>query len=131
MLIASVWTELVNTVLQWIGYYFGKLVNVLIAAFMQVAQWLGQYVASFAIGIIANMVSAIPGVTADDGMAAATFARGELEKWNHLFPVYESLSCLTVILTFRLAIGAYRAYHTAVWHASNLHNSLPKIAGTG
>lgn len=131
MLYASVVTDLINSFLQILGYFFAKLVNVLIAGLMQAIQWVGVKVASFAIGMVSAMLSAIPGVTFEDAFHAGAIARAELEKWNYLFPVYESLSCLTVIFAFRIAIGIYRSYHTAVWHAANLHNALPKIAGTG
>lgn len=120
-----------NTILQRAGNFFSKLVNRFVAGFMQMAQYLGRQISEFLVGVMEQVASNIPGVTDQQSAVIAGQVRIELENWNAIFPIYEALTCMTIILTFRIAVGIWRAFMTMMWNAGNIHNAMPKIGGTG
>lgn len=123
--------ELIGGLIQRLGYLFGRAIHAGVTAFMQAVMYIGKIVLSFVAGIIEELFASLPGITSDQALQAASFARTELEKWNNLFPIYEAFGCLTIIFTFRMTVALYRTFMTMLWNGSNLHNLLPKIGGTG
>lgn len=124
-------SKMFGAFLERLGYYFSTFVNYLISGFIQIVMAIGKIVVGFFTGVIVRLIEQMPSVDPQQASAAASFARNELEKWNYIFPIYEALGCLTLILYFRMVIGVYRAFCTMIWNASNMHNALPKIGGTG
>lgn len=122
---------MINTILQRLGHFFGRLVFAIVAAFANLFTAIGKIVLNFVLGIFEQVLDRLPDITPDGAAVTVNFARNELEKWNVIFPIYEALGCIGVILAFRYLIMCYRGFCTLMWNMGNIHNAMPKIGGTG
>lgn len=112
-------TDIINSLLQRLAYFFSELAKTFIKLVFQALQWLADITISILLGVFESLLSAMPGFSSAQARETVIYVRHALEQWNYIFPIYESLICMDAILTWKILVGLRRTWMTIIWHSSN------------